>query len=322
MPTVSILSVPDFAPLDAQFAADVKLFYPAALGARWHKTDSIHVLIDGAKIENLAELLDTANVPHVCLFDGDLSGFAGAAPWLATLPLQHKLTRALFSAAGAAPVTLWPKAAALFIETDLPLTALRKHFRRFLRVADAAGQMHFFRFWEPSTCAAYFMSVGDSDDLTMRWFCPREGGHITALLVPDTATGALNVITPVDLPVEAPSPQGPFILRDTDHAAMARARLTLDLAAMVALLTTTFPEKLTGADPAETDLFARRTMSRMHDYGFMQQDHLFTLLSWELHYGPFFENRDPEGQLRQICEAPLPEGEKFALLSERVATFE
>jgi hypothetical protein len=321
MPTVAVSSVVGFAPFDSQFAVAEKRVVPPALQERWDGAGQVTVLLDGAKIARLAETLEAANVPCICLFEGELEGMA-AAPWLATLPCDHRLLRALFTEEGPPHLALWPSAAALFIETDATLADLRKHFRRFLRVADASGQMHFFRFWEPSTCAAYFQSVGDSDDLTIRWFCPREGGRIDALLVPDVQAGAVRVIAPTDLPATAPPPQGPFVLRDVDHAAMGQARLMLDLAMMVTLLADTFPERLEGVDPEETDAFARRTLSRMHDYGFAQKDNLFRLLAWELHYGPQFELRDPDGQLRQICEAALPEGEKFALLEERVATFE
>jgi hypothetical protein len=322
MPTVSVSAIPGFQPLDTQFASDEKRSFPEALAPLWHSADRVFVLLDGAKIPHLAEMLEAADIAHVCLFDGELEGLAAAAPWLARLPLDHRLMRALFTAEGPAHMALWPSAAMLIIESDMPLVGLRKHLRRFLRVADAAGKMHFFRFWEAATCAAYFASVGDDDALTTRWFCAREGGRIARLLVPDVQAGALQVIVPEGLPAEAGPPHGPFTLRDADHFAMARARLMLDVAAMVALLAETFPERMEGADKADTDAFARKTLSRMHDYGFAQKDHLFMLLAWELHYGPNFENRDPDGYLRQVCEAALPEGEKFALLEERVATFE
>jgi hypothetical protein len=320
MPIVTVSSVAGFAPLDRQFAADEKLIVPPALQGRWGAAGQVTVLLDGAKITRLAETLEAANVPCICLFEGELEGLA-AAPWLATLPCDHRFLRALFTEHGPSHLALWPSAAALFIETDAPLADLRKHFRRFLRVADASGMMHFFRFWEPSTCAAYFQSVGDSDDLTLRWFCLRDGGRINAFLVPDVQGRAMQLIRADGLPADAPPPEGPFVLRDVDHAAMGRARLMLDLAMMVTLLAETFPARLDGVDPDETDAFARRTLSRMHDYGFTQKDNLFRLLAWELHYGPQFELCDPDGQLRQICEAALPEGEKFALLEERVATF-
>jgi hypothetical protein len=317
---VSLLN--GFAPLDAQFAADEKLSLPASLAKRWQGRKAVHVLIDGALIVNLAERLEAAHVPHECLFDGDLTEFAGAAPWLATLSTDSKLMRALFTNEGPLHLALWDNAATLFIETDLSLEAVRKHLRRFLRVADAAGQMHFFRFWEASTCAAYFRSLGTDPDLTQRWFCPREGGQISAFLVPDKPSAGLAVIELVEFDPNPEPALGAFTLRDVDHAAMAHARLAVDLAAMVTLLVATFPEKFNKADPDETDAFAKRTLSRMREYGFWQKDHLFMLLAWELHYGPHFEHRDPDGHLRDICKSPLPEGEKFALLQERVATFE
>jgi catechol 2,3-dioxygenase-like lactoylglutathione lyase family enzyme len=322
MLTVTVSDLPAFAPLDAQRDADDKVTVPSALAQRWSDARRLHVLVDGAKIANLAEMLEAAEVPHACLFDGDLDAYAGAAPWLVAVPQDHRLMRAIFTTEGAPQLALWPHAATMFIEGDVPLAGLRAHFRRFLRVTDAAEKMHFFRFWEASTSPAYFAAIADSPDLITRWFCPREGGRITALLVPDVAAATLHVVTPAGLPDVPPPPAGPFVLRDRDHAAMAQARLGCDLAAIAALLCTTFPETA-GAMPASgLDGFTRRTVSRMHGYGFFQQDHLFSLLAWELHFGPFFENRDPDGILRQICEEPQPEGEKFALVSDRVATFE
>jgi hypothetical protein len=321
MLTVVVSQLPEFFPLDTQSDADERLTIPTALARRWGGDQTVHVLIDGAKTVNLAEMLDTANVPHVCLFDGDLDAFAGAAPWLVTLPSDHRLMRALFKADGPPHLAFWKAAATLFIEGDVPLAGLKMHFRRFLRVADATGKMHFFRFWESTTSPAYFEAIADNADLITRWFCPREGGQITALLVPDVNVAAMHVVTPSGLPNVPVPPSGPFTLRERDHAAMARARLACDLAALGALLCSAFPEETGAMTASDTDAFTRRTVSRMHEYGFSQQDHLFTLLAWDLHFGPRFENKDPEGQLRMICEAILPEEEKFALLSERMAAF-
>ncbi len=309
------VGVQPIAPLDAQFGVLDKETLPSELAPvlAWPLT----ALIDGALVPGLEARLAASGLDHACLFMGDLTPFAGAAPWLVRLARDAALTRALFTAEGQPQLALWPLAAMLLVAADLPVAALRAHFRRFLRVPGEGGAPQVFRFWEPATAPAYFAGLADRPATVARWFRPREGGAIAALWVPRTDPAAVVRIAPEGPGLTAAPEAGAFRLTDGDLATLARARAERDIRDLQRLLARTFPDRLAAVPPDEADRATRRTLSRMLDYGFTQRDHLFTLLAWDLHFGPAFENADPEG-LRAICESPLPEADKFALLRDRM----
>ena len=113
-----------------------------------------YAILDGAKIDGLAERLETAELPHACLF-ANSDDLGAVAPWLVQLDRDTPLVRQLFTA-GEGPRALWGADAGVFLRSALPLADLRAHLRRFTKVrADAEAAPVFFRFWEPRVMARY-----------------------------------------------------------------------------------------------------------------------------------------------------------------------
>lgn len=287
--------------------------------------DDVIACLDANRIINLRELLETTGVPHECLFQGQLAAEAAeVAPWLVQLKRGDKLLRQLVASAGpklANRFAFREAEAGIFIHSDMTLAALRQHFRRFMRVATADGRAYLFRFWEPSIAAAYFPGINDRPDLINRWFKSREGGTITQIIapLPNAERPQFLCLTPQGLPVDAHPPAGQFKLTQGDVARFQEVRLTRDIAKMATRLADTFPQAACKIKDLTMADFTRNGVTRMMQFGFVQQSMLFTLLAWDLHYGPRFETRDPQGHLARILTDDTPPPERFAQLKARMA---
>lgn len=289
--------------------------------------DAGHVIacLDANRIGNLPELLETTGTPHLCLFKGELAEAAGeAAPWLAELRRGDKLLRMLQATSApdrSNPFALRDAEAGIFIHTDMSLAALRQHLRRFLRVAGADDRNYLFRFWEPSIAAVYFAGLNDRPDMVLRWFMSREGGVISRIVAPLVGSdGEMIVnIVPNDLPDGPSPPVGAFKLSQGDIWRFQQVRLNRDIARLAARLTETFPDAVQKIDGISISDFARKGVSRMMQFGFTKQSYLFTLLAWDLHYGPRFEHRDPDKTLTRILTGADPQAQRFQQLKARMA---
>ncbi len=322
---VLVTRIAGFQPLDAQFGVLAKVSTPAPL------TDPIlrgqpHVfaVLDATLIAQLPMRLAGTDVPHACLFGDAADRTADAAPWLVQLTPQDRLLRSLFTVdAPDHPATwaFWHARPGILIRSDMPLDALRSHLRRFLRVKDTRGKDFFFRFWEPFVAPLYFGNLATRPDLIARWFRPRDGGRIDAIMAPDPGADdpGLWVIEPQNLPDGPHIPQGSFTLSDTDIAVLTQAQTRRQLDDMATLLARTFPERLQDMPRADLCHLTDTTVSRMMRYGFAQTDTLFRLLAWEVFHGPGFESRDPTGRLQAICATDHEEAEKMIHLAARMA---
>lgn len=144
-------------PLDHQFGAWPKRQIPEPLVPLLFPPDgdpemSTFVLLDAARIPNLRERLDTTEVEHTCLYNGEAEAQWGhVAPWLAKLTPDSRLLRPLFTDSGQ-PGDLWGAAAGVFLRSHATMDELRAHFRKFTKLYDPErGRMMFFRFYAPET---------------------------------------------------------------------------------------------------------------------------------------------------------------------------
>lgn len=286
----------------------------------------VYACLDANRIGNLPEQLEVAEVPHLCLFQGDLAEEAGdLAPWLVKLAADDPFLGQLLTSAGedqSNPFGYWEAQAGIFLHSDMSLQDLQRHLRRFLRVHAPDDRKFLFRFWEPAIAAAYFTGLDGREALISRWFLSREGGQITWLVVPDGAAAdpSLTVITASGVDADAPPPRGVFALEEQDFARFGTVRMEQDVSQIAARLAKTFPDaaaKVPGG--LELDDFVRASMSRMMQFGLTKKATLFTLLAWDLHYGPQFETRDPEDELLRLISAELNQNEKFDLLKKRMS---
>ena len=154
-----------------------------------HRT--VVALLDAACLPGLPERLESREIPALSLFQGDLATqLRDVAPYLVQMETGGALMRDFLNDTDL-PWAMWKKRPGILILGDLDLAALQKHFRRLLRVR-AEDSTFFFRFWEQASALAYFDALATSADRG-RWFYPREGGQIDALLVPDAKADALRV---------------------------------------------------------------------------------------------------------------------------------
>lgn len=289
-------------------------------------SDHVIACLDANRIGNLRELLEAADVPHLCIFKGELAEEAAeAAPWLVQLRADDKLLRQLVTSSLPArenPFAFREAEAGIFIHTDMNLQELRRHLRRFLRVATVDERNFLFRFWEPSIAAVYFEGLNDRPDMVLRWFRSREGGQISRIVAPlaNDAPPKMIAVLPQGVAAAEPSPPtGSFKLSEGDVWRFQQVRLNRDIARLADRLTETFPDAVQRIEGVTIGDFARKGVARMMQFDFVKQSHLFTLLAWDLHFGPRFEHRDREGILTQILTTPGPEAERFQKLKARMA---
>ena len=129
---------------------------PAQAGTGHYKNEQdgqpllhTYAILDAAKVPNLPELLDTAGLPHRCLFQGDaFDQLKDVAPWVVALTKNATFTRHLFTK-GDAAWHLWDKEPGIYVRTDARLEDVCAHFRKFTRVITEDGNWIYLRFWEP-----------------------------------------------------------------------------------------------------------------------------------------------------------------------------
>lgn len=305
----------------------------ALIGPLVAGAEQVFALLDGNRIANLPTLLEASGLPHDCLFQGELMEEAGrAAPWLVALRPGDRLLTQLLSRGrkpGPHPYAFLGAEPGIFWHSTMPLAALRQHLRRFLRVQAQDGRVFFFRFWEPKVAEVYFPGLTERPALLHRWLFSREGHAIEAISVArldeDGAPRLLRLV-PEGLERRLAPEAGPFTLSEGDVARLQALRLREDAAELARLLQETFPEAaaplIAAGGAAGVTQFAETAMARMMQAGFRKKAHLMTLLSWELHFGPGFERRDPEGRLAALMASPGPENARFDQLLERMAAFD
>lgn len=154
MPAMSVTILPDVVPLTGDFGETATV--PEALReALFAGEAATYAILDAARMPGLPELLETSGLDHRCLFKGAAEGdLRDVAPWLVRLEEHHPFTRHLFTP-GDAPWAMWDREPGIFLRSGAGLDDLRRHFRRFTKMRDAAGKWYYVRFWEPVYLLAY-----------------------------------------------------------------------------------------------------------------------------------------------------------------------
>lgn len=324
-------------PLDAQFGLHPRQSVPDTLrqallgdvppsGAeRAHYPGEVprlrsYAVLDAAKVSLLPQLLEAAGLPFRCLFKGAAEqALHAVAPYLVELRDGDDLLRHLFTRSGRAS-DLWDHDPGVFLRSRGELDEVWRHLRRFTRLRDESGDWFYFRFWEVAAARAYFPSLTGRAAHAVSWFALDQIPQIHAILIPSAADG--NVLRLRAQPLEQLPPRRvtpvPALSRD-DLRLLRAHRMAQDVRALSDLLARTFPQELAGRSKDERLHMTGQTVQRMVAHGFQQKDSLFTLLAWELFYGPGFEARDPEGQLSRLMNDPRDEAERFEALRQRMA---
>lgn len=111
-----------------------------------------YAVLDGAQDPAIRMLAERSRA-HACLFSGKMDAdLAEAAPWLVAIDEREPLIHEWRTRGAGAH---W----GLMCESDLPLDALRRHLRRFLRARLPDGMVVLFRFYDPRVFATYITAA-------------------------------------------------------------------------------------------------------------------------------------------------------------------
>jgi hypothetical protein len=110
---------------------------------------STYVLLDGASIPDLRQLLHALKPAHECLFIGALEDdMAEVAPYLVQLEPEAPFTKVVLEQS-------WGKHWGVFVLSEAGIRDLRQHFRLFVTVYDPEGHAMLFRFYDPRVLRSY-----------------------------------------------------------------------------------------------------------------------------------------------------------------------
>lgn len=138
----------------------------------------VHAILDGARDHRIFRAVSGTTLPTRCLFAGKLDpALQAVAPYLVELRPESPLVRLLLTEG-------WGKAWGIFAISPAPLEELRRHFRRFLQVADERGKRLFFRYYDPRVLRGYLPTCNEGELATVF-------GPLTRYVVEGEVPGAM-----------------------------------------------------------------------------------------------------------------------------------
>lgn len=324
---LSIEELDNIVPLDGQFGVNPRKTVPDALretlfgqvepteaeiafygGAEAVPPLRTYGIIDAAKIPLGGSVIERSGRPFRCLFKGEVARELGdVAPYLMELDIESDFTRLLFTYNPTLPdnlatAHLWHLKCGVFIRSRAGFDDLWQHFRRFTRIQDESGKWYYFRFWEPE----HLVRRLEDDDLAQRLLvfdsngtvlCP---GKKTIHLIRKVDAGRPGIARPIKIAVDD-------VERDLRHSWLDR---------IADKIVASFPDHKLEFQKVRAS--AETSVTRMQGYGYMSENHLVILASWEVFYGERFETRDPDGELEAICCSGLPAIKKFNAFRKRM----
>ncbi len=118
---------------------------------------SVYAVLDGASVPGLLEKLHAAREEWVSLYRGELEpDLAQVAPYLVKLRNPSPLTDWILSEG-------WGNHWGIFATTPVGIEALRRHFRKFLRVRDHTGKVLYFRYYDPRVMRIYLPTLNRAE---------------------------------------------------------------------------------------------------------------------------------------------------------------
>jgi hypothetical protein len=106
-------------------------------------------VLDGARDGRISRAVYQSGLEWECLFSGDIPhDLAEAAPYLVRLTRDAPFTRWLLEHG-------WGHSFGIFAWSRADTEALRRHFRRLLRVRDEQGRRLYFRYYDPRVLRRY-----------------------------------------------------------------------------------------------------------------------------------------------------------------------
>jgi hypothetical protein len=110
-----------------------------------------YVILDGATIADLLNMIDEYTPFHVCLFRGvEDPQLAKAAPYLVRLEADSPFAEWLLTEGLGKHWGIFA-----IVSEDTPFIDLRKHFRDMVRVSLPNGETVLFRYYDPRVCKLF-----------------------------------------------------------------------------------------------------------------------------------------------------------------------
>src|SRR4051812_6146964 len=105
-----------------------EVLWPSSSHAGWH----VYAVLDAARDPRIRGAVETSGLAHTCLYSGKLpKALADVAPYLVRLAKASPFTETLLGEA-------WGSSWGVFVLSTGTLEELRRHFKRLLKVQDAA----------------------------------------------------------------------------------------------------------------------------------------------------------------------------------------
>jgi hypothetical protein len=110
---------------------------------------NVWAVLDSGKDRRIFDLISRCYLDKCCLFAGELSPeLERVAPHLVQVSPRDSVSDSLLEIG-------WGQAWGIFLQSDDPLRALRRHLRTFLRVKDESGRFLLFRYYDPRVSRIY-----------------------------------------------------------------------------------------------------------------------------------------------------------------------
>lgn len=116
-----------------------------------------YAVIDGASCDDLLKQLRKLAPENCCLYAGELEvDMKEVAPYLVHLKEDHPFTEWLLT-------NFIGKSWCIFARSPASFPALRKHFRTFLLVKSAEGEVLYFRYYDPRVLRIYLPTTNEEE---------------------------------------------------------------------------------------------------------------------------------------------------------------
>ncbi|WP_081381213.1 DUF4123 domain-containing protein [Rhodovulum sulfidophilum] len=315
---LSFKTLNDIAPLDAQLGTWPKKVVPDALfdalfgqndsqiaadnDASQQSPQSTYAILDASKVTNLAEMLETSQLEHRCLFTGkSYENLKEVAPWLVRLEGDNFFTRNLFTRSNSAR-HLWDNEPGIYLRAGASFDHVWRHVRKFTRIHDSHGKWYFIRYYDPAAAFDLFAQKA-------YWEMIMSGAGISSVIVCKGGT-AYVAVTGQEEELPASISAG----FDFDIAKKAELDRKLRQNIRLTISNLDIPPEFHG----QAKELARACMQRMMAYGFTNSRHLRVLAAWELSFGARYEEYDPEGKLLKLCQSNAPSLRRFKRFQKRM----
>jgi Domain of unknown function (DUF4123) len=135
----------------------------------------VYAILDCARDRRIYRDLGSSPLGSRCLYEGPIPGaLAENAPYLVPLKAWDSYTNKLLDQG-------WGQSWGIWLASSAPVLDVRRHFRRFLMVADEQGQSLYFRYYDPRVFRVYLPTCNERElgfifGPVERFWCESEDG--------------------------------------------------------------------------------------------------------------------------------------------------